>query len=167
MSLQVRILTPADAAALVAIRQAALLDSPGAFLASPEDDFASAESAVRELLERKPDSVVFGAFTPDLSGMLGFYRDASRKAAHKGHLWGMFVLPAQRRHALAARLLQAAIEYARGLPGVASLHLCVSAAVPGARGLYEKAGFRSWGIEPDAIRIGESSYSDHHMILTL
>jgi len=33
--------------------------------------------------------------------------------------------------------------------------------------LYESAGFKTWGIEPDAIRVGPFSYSDHHMILTL
>lgn len=163
---QIRVLTEADAASFLTIRQTALLESPGAFLASPEDDLAASEAAVRELL-RRPDSVVFGAYAPDLSGTLGLYRDRARKAAHKAHLWGMFVLPARRQHGLATRLLQASIEHARTLSGVASLHLCTGEATPGARRLYEKVGFKTWGVEPDAIRVGANSYSDYHMILTL
>jgi GNAT superfamily N-acetyltransferase len=166
MSPEIRLLTETDVASFLTIRKTALLESPGAFLASPEDDFAASEAAVCELLQR-PDSVLFGAYSPDLSGTLGLYRDRTRKAAHKAHLWGMFVLPAQRQHGLATHLLQAAIEHARTLPGVASLHLCTGEATPRARHLYEKVGFKTWGIEPDAIRVGADSYSDYHMILTL
>jgi ribosomal protein S18 acetylase RimI-like enzyme len=167
MALQIRILTEADADTFVAIRRTALQDSPGAFLASPEDDSASSEAAARELLRRVPDSLVFGVYAPDLSGTLGLYRDGTRKAAHKAHLWGMFVLSAQRRCGLATHLLRTAIEHARALEGVTVVHLSVSDSAPAARRLYESAGFKTWGIEPDAIRVGPFSYSEHHMILTL
>ncbi len=51
MTLEIRILTPSDAGELFRLRRSSLLDSPLAFLASPEDDLASSEAAVRELLE--------------------------------------------------------------------------------------------------------------------
>jgi GNAT superfamily N-acetyltransferase len=118
---------------------------------------------VRELLRPRPESSVFGAFAPELSGMLGFRRDTTLKAAP----WGMFVLPARRGRGLALQLMRTAIEHARMLEGVASLHLCVSDAAPDAQRLYERVGFMTWGVELDAIRVTARSLNDHHMSLTL
>ncbi|MHA4801765.1 GNAT family N-acetyltransferase, partial [Enterococcus faecium] len=84
-------------------------DTPSAFLASPEDDRLSSEAAARELLRPQTHSAVFGACVPQLAGMVGIYRDSARKAAHKAHLWGVFVLPAHRGHGFARLLLEAAL----------------------------------------------------------
>ena len=99
--------------------------------------------------------------------MLGLYRENLRKAAHKAHLWGMFVLATHRRQGLAARLLEAAIRYARTIDGITSVQLSVSDSAIGAQRLYESAGFKTWGIEPDAIRVGTQSQRDHHMHFSL
>ena len=69
MTLAIRILTPTQAGELFRLRRSALLDSPMAFLASPEDDSASSETAVRELLQTQRESAVFGALTPELIGV--------------------------------------------------------------------------------------------------
>lgn len=156
-----------DAGELFRLRRSALLDSPMAFLASPEDDAASSEAAVRELLRPRPESVVFGAYMPKLVGMLGLQRASHRKAAHKVNLWGMFVLPEYRRHGVAAQLLDAAISYARSLHGVVSVHLSVSDSATAARRLYEKVGFETWGTEPDAIRFEGRSDNECRMRLSL
>ena len=156
-----------DAGELFRLRRSALLDSPLAFLASPEDDVASSEAAVRELLDPRRKSVVFGAYNPALVGMLGLNRTNHRKAAHKVNLWGMFVLPTCRGQGLAAQLLDAAIRWARTLDGVRSVHLSVSESAVAARRLYERAGFETWGIEAHAIRFAERSESEHHMRLSL
>jgi RimJ/RimL family protein N-acetyltransferase len=168
-TLEIRILSQDDAGELFRLRRSALLDSPRAFLASPEDDAASSEDAVRGLLAPKPNSVVFGAFTPGpgLIGMLGLHRAQQRKAAHKVNLWGAFVLPEYRGQGAAAQLLAAAVRYARTLDGVTSMHLGVSESAVAARRLYEKFGFEAWGVEPDAIRFEGRSESEQHMRLSL
>jgi len=167
MALEIRLLDQGDAGELFRLRRNALLDSPLAFLASPEDDLASSEAAVRELLDPRRKSVVFGAYDPGLVGMLGLNRANQRKAAHKVNLWGMFVLPTHRGQGVAAQLLDAAVRYARALDGVRSVHLSVSDSAIAARRLYEKAGFETWGVEPDAIRFEERSASERHMRLLL
>ncbi len=167
MTLEIRILSQDDAGELFCLRRSALLDSPLAFLASPEDDLASSEAAVRELLVPRRESVVFGAYNPGLVGMLGLNRANQRKAAHKVNLWGMFVLPTCRGKGVAAQLLDAAIRYVRTLDGVRSVHLSVSESGVVARHLYEKAGFETWGVEPEAIRFEEKSHSERHMRLSL
>lgn len=99
---------------------------------------------MRELLRPRPESFVFGAFAPELSGMLGFRRDTTLKAAYKATPWGMFVLLARRGRGLALQLMRTAIDHAPMLEGVASHHLCVSDAAPDGQRLYERVGFTTW-----------------------
>jgi RimJ/RimL family protein N-acetyltransferase len=167
MEPRIRILTAADAPELFALRRGALIDSPFAFLASPSDDLATSEAAVSEMLKRAPTSVVFGAVTPQLVGLLGLHRAHQLKAAHKVNLWGMYVAPAWRKRGFGEKLLEAAISYARTLPGVSTVRLSVSGQASAARHLYEKMGFKCWGKEPDAMRIDGHPASEHHMNLSL
>ena len=57
MSFEIRPLEPGDAAALFRLRRESLLAEPLAFLASPEDDLAATEEAVRVMLARAPQAV--------------------------------------------------------------------------------------------------------------
>jgi ribosomal protein S18 acetylase RimI-like enzyme len=156
-----------DAEAYLELRRQALLEAPGAFMASAEDDLVATAEAVREQLRRAPDTVIVGAFRERLVGIVGLYRDRHLKAAHTAHLWGMYVAPEARRLGIGAQLLAAALEHARTLPGVSRVDLSVSSAAPVARRLYERAGFRVWGSEPDALRAAGESLVEHHMALRL
>jgi RimJ/RimL family protein N-acetyltransferase len=167
MEPQIRILTAADAGELFALRREALLDSPFAFLASPSDDLASSEAAVQEMLKRAPNSVVFGAHAPQLVGMLGLHRAQQVKAAHKVNLWGMYVATPWRRRGVGERLVEAAVSYARTFPGVTTVRLSVSGSARAARQLYEKIGFKAWGVEPDAMMVDARPQTEHHMSLSL
>jgi ribosomal protein S18 acetylase RimI-like enzyme len=141
-----------DAGAFLALRRESLLRAPLAFASSPAEDFASDPTVLRTHLCGSPDKVIFGAFETSLVGAVGLFRDRHAKAAHKAHLWGMYVQPPQRRSGIARQLLAAALEHARNLPGITWVHLGVTPAAPEARRLYESAGFRAWGTEPHALR---------------
>lgn len=167
MDTHIRQLTPADAEQLFNLRRAALLDSPFSFSASPEDDRASSVAAVREQLSHAPGSVVFGADNERLVGMLGIYRVEQIKAAHIAHIWGVFVRPQWRGQGIAARLLDAAIAHARTLEGIATIQLSANETTPAAQRLYERFGFRVWGVEADALRFDGRSTSEAHMSLSL
>jgi len=163
----IRPLEEGDAEALATLRRASLVDIPLAFASSPEDDFAASIDLVRAHLRRTPDQFVAGAFDPELVGMAGLFRDRHVKASHKAHLWGMYVVPAHRGRGIGEALLRATLEHAQTLAGVSRVHLSVSAAAPGARRLYERAGFELWGTEPDALRDAGEAVTDYHMILHL
>jgi ribosomal protein S18 acetylase RimI-like enzyme len=163
----IRRLAEADADAYADLRREALRDAPLGFAASPSDDVASSAEAVREQLRHAPGGIILGAFQPELVGAVGIFRDRHVKASHKMHLWGLYVVPGRRRQGVASALLQAALAHARTLPGVDWVHLCVTSAVPGAIRLYERAGFQTWGIEPEALRHEGQSVVDHHMALRL
>jgi RimJ/RimL family protein N-acetyltransferase len=156
-----------DAQAYAALRREALLESPLVFASSPVDDLVSSPEAVREHLRRAPESAILGAFHQGLVGAVGLYRDQHLKASHKAHLWGMFVKPSHRRQGIASELLQAVLRYASALPGVSWVHLGVSSASPDAQRLYERAGFRVWGTEPEALRHDGQTVVEHHMALRL
>lgn len=163
----IRPLTEADLPAYVALRARMLLDIPLAFGASPDDDFAGSADALREQLKRAPEWMLFGAFDEELAGAAGVIRFHHRKAAHKMHIWGVYVAPERRGRGLGMALMQAIIAHARSVPGVDWLHLGVSLATPAALRLYERAGFTVWGTEPDALRHGGESTDEHRMALRL
>jgi RimJ/RimL family protein N-acetyltransferase len=163
----IRFLGEDDAEDYAALRREMLLDAPLSFAASPEDDVAGSVEAVRDQIRRAPETVIAGAFRPRLVGAVGLYRDRHVKAAHKAHVWGMYVKPAWRRQGLAAALLEAVLAHARSLPGIGQVHIGVSSTAPDARRLYERFGFRAWGEEPEALRHGGASAAEAHMILRL
>jgi len=163
--MEIRILRPDEADALFALRRQALEDAPLAFAASPEDDHSASPDAVRAMLDRGPDSAVFGALDGDLLGMIGLYREPKRKMAHKLGLWGMYVRPEGRGRGLARALLQTAVAHAHTLDGVTQVQISVTEDADAARALYEELGFRVWGTEPDAIRHGGRGVSEQHMVL--
>jgi len=163
----IRELRDEEAGLFVALRKEALLDAPLSFAASPGDDFASTSEAVRDQLRRAPDWVILGAFEDGLVGTVGLFRDRHLKSAHKVHIWGMYVSPGHRAKGVAAALLQAAVDHARGLSGVAWVQLSVSSSAPAALRLYERAGFLVWGTEPDALRHAGRSVDEHHLAFRL
>jgi RimJ/RimL family protein N-acetyltransferase len=156
-----------DAAAYVALRRESLASAPLAFASSPEEDFALDPATLETYLDGSADEVILGAFADALVGAVGLFRDRHRKAAHKAHLWGMYVQPAHRGAGLGGKLLADAVKHARGLPGVSSLHLSVTTDAPGAQRLYEAAGFRAWGTQPDSLRHDDRSVAEIHMALSL
>jgi ribosomal protein S18 acetylase RimI-like enzyme len=162
----VRRLLPADTGAFVRLRREALDDAPFAFEASPEDDFVGSEEFVRDALA-KTDQAIIGAFAPELAGVVGVFRERSRKAAHKARLWGLYVRPEFRRLGLGLILVRQAIEFARSLGGVASLDLCVTEKASAATALYQRLGFRVWGVEPAALRVAGEDLAERHMRLDL
>jgi len=164
---EIRILDGTDAEAFAALRHEALLDAPLAFLSSPDDDRAAVLASTRRMLGLAPASVVFGAFADELVGIVGVRQDDHVKAAHKAHVWGMYVTPGWRRRGLASQLLRASLEHAATLPGVRWVHLAVSDATPAARALYESLGFERWGTEPEAMEHEGRVADEHHMALQL
>ena len=144
-AMQIRSLSGVDADALFQLRREALLDSPLAYSASVEDDVWTSVDVVREQLESRNGSQVFGAFAGGLHGMLGLGRARHAKSVRKVFLWGMYVSPQWRAQGTGTRLLAAALAHARNLAGVRAVHISVTEAAPAAQRLYERAGFRRVG----------------------
>ena len=166
-SMIIRKLVENDAESLWKLRLYALETVPASFGDSPEElRMTSVAEYASRLRSGGPENFVLGAFEDEaLVGMMGFYRETATKRRHKGWIWGVFVSPSVRGKGVGRTLLAGVIEAAKALPGIRCLRLTVSTTQQPAINLYERHGFRSFGTEPQAMRIGEQSTDELHMIL--
>jgi RimJ/RimL family protein N-acetyltransferase len=141
------------------IRLEALRLHPEAFGSSFEEESAR---GLAWFAERLSGTTVFGGFRGEaLLGTAGFMPETGLKRAHKGHLWGMYLRAEARGSGLAAGLVAAVVDHARGRVEV--LLLSVTEGNVPARRLYETFGFVAWGVEVKALRVEGVWYDDVHM----
>ena len=154
--IQIRQLTPADAALYRSIRLAGLEQNPEAFGSSFQ---AELSRPLAWFFDRLSASQVFGAFSgTDIMGVAGLAVRQGEKEAHKGLLWGMYVRPAARGTGVARRLVEAVIDFARSR--VELIQLSVVSDNERARRLYVRLGFVEYGIEKNSLKQGGKYYDE-------
>jgi ribosomal protein S18 acetylase RimI-like enzyme len=164
----IRRLTKHDAGAYRALRLRGLREHPDAFTSSFEEENLKPLAVTATRIASDSGDAVWGAFAGDvLVGVVGLGREARAKNRHKAVVFGMYVAPEHGGRGAGRALLAHLIAEARRQPGVEQLVLTVTDTNADARALYEKAGFHSFGIEPRAIRVGDTYYGKNHMILFL
>jgi ribosomal protein S18 acetylase RimI-like enzyme len=157
--IQIRRLTPADAALFRNIRLEGLRLNPEAFGSTFEAENAR---PVAFFAERLGGSKIIGAFQgSELVGIAGLLIGQGQKEAHKGRLVGMYVRPGARKSGVGQRLVEAIIEAAR--QSVELIQLSVVRDNEAARRLYERLGFMEWGVEKDALKQDGRYYDEIHM----
>lgn len=171
MATTIRALIPNDVDAYVALRVEMLQESPLSFGASFETDVACDVDGMRKRLEAPEPSRVWGAFsdkTGELVGVVGGGKQGPHhKRTHVYSVWGMYVTPSARGNGLGRALMQELIAYSRGLDGVISIYLSVSATAPAAEHLYTSLGFKVWGREPRSLQYQGEFYDEIYMLLEL
>ena len=114
--------------------------------------------------EPDPAELVYGAFVgAQLVGVAGLRFGSRQKIEHKAFLYGIFVLPEFRNQGIARALVQAVLKHARGMPRIRVVQLRVTQSNNPAIRLYESCGFKPYGSEPFAMRLGEQFVSVLHM----
>lgn len=160
----VRMLGPADATLYRALRLRALREHPDAFTSSYEEEREQPLEAAAQRLAAHP---FWGAYqSAELYGFVGLQREPRTKNRHKATVMGMYVAPEVAGQGVGRKLLAALVAHAR-LNGLESLVLTVTDGNQRAIRLYASAGFRSFGIEPDAIRVAGRPLAKNHMHLDL
>lgn len=166
----IRRLVSRDTAAFRALRLEALLRHPEAFGDSHAEAAARAPSTFESLITQAPPAAILGAFDggvgPDaevLRGMVGLAVPGHAKQHHKGLIWGVYVEPAARGRGIGLALLSATLQAAR-TNGLERLNLSVAADSAAAMAVYAAMGFRPYGRERQALRLGPGHYQDEVLL---
>jgi ribosomal protein S18 acetylase RimI-like enzyme len=166
--MEVRVLAEGDAAEYQELRLRALREHPDAFTSSYEEDRLKPLAWARARIVGTPDDFVLGAFADGkLVGILGMSVEPRQKIRHKGHVFGMYVAPEHAGRGVGRKLMTACIERARRIAALEQLQLTVTESNGRAKSFYEQAGFRSFGVERNAVKIGERYVDKCHMTLRL
>ncbi|MDB5873848.1 MAG: GCN5-related N-acetyltransferase [Ramlibacter sp.] len=164
--MEIRRLGPDDASDYRALRIRALWEFPEAFTSSYDDD----EKQPIEVWETRlagEQSMFWGAYQGgQLCGMVGMERERRAKNRHKATVIGMYVSQEYFGTGMGRALIDALLACAREL-GIELLVLTVTEGNEVATNFYEAAGFRSFGIEPGAIKVDGRAYAKNHMYLEL
>ncbi|ESX71678.1 GNAT family N-acetyltransferase [Mesorhizobium sp. LSHC414A00] len=163
-SFPLRRLSASDAEAFRELRLEGLKNHPNAFGSSWEEE---AEKPLAWFVEQLEQNIIVAGSTESgqLVGIaaLGFHR--ALKQRHKGVLWGMYVRPRARGSGLAAALVEHLLDKARGM--IEEVHLTVVASNEAAIRLYTYYGFRKYGLERRALKVGERYYDELWMACSI
>ena len=153
----------ADVAHFRDIRLEALRVNSEAFGSTFETENAQTSSWFSD---RLGTTTVLGAFSDTkLVAMAGFAIQQGQKRAHKGLLWGMYVLPGARGTGVGRRLIEAVLDLAR--QRVELIQLTVVQDNEQARRLYANLGFLDYGLEKHSLKQDGRYYDEELMVLEL
>lgn len=162
----IRPLTLADVGAYRAIRMEALLDTPEAFSASPEDEEGLNDADMVGRCQPPPPGVTFGAFNEGtLIGTAAYVPERRVKTRHKATMVAVYLKPAWRSTGVGRAMVEAVIAHAR-TQRVILLCNATMGNLP-ARRLYHSLGFVPYGVERDALVINGQSFDEEMLMLDL
>lgn len=162
----IRALTPADAAAFQGLRLRGLLECPTAFLSSHAEEVAQTVTAIAERMASNRDGAIIGAWRDGaLVGMVGVQRESHAKLVHKAVIWGMYVAPEARRVGLGRAIMEAALRAARHDLRVRQVTLGVNVTNEEAIALYRRLGFETFGLERGFMMVDGELQDELHMMV--
>ena len=148
--MHVRALAADDAPAFRALRLRALREPPEAFTPSDEGHEKMPPSATEQRLQQSDRRRFWGAFDSAAPlGIAGLEPEQRAKNRHKATVAGMYGASEAAGRGVGRVLIEAAMRDARATR-IELLVLTVTQGNNAATALYERAGFRSFGVEPDA-----------------
>ncbi|WP_053213377.1 GNAT family N-acetyltransferase [Pseudomonas sp. Q12-87] len=165
--MNIRRLRAVDAQAYRQLMLQAYALHPQAFTSSTRERAALPINWWESRLTSRLD-VLLGAFVEEeLVGIVGLALEPREKARHKALLFGMYVTEAHCHRGLGYQLVQAAIDEARRHAFLRLVQLTVTAGNDPAVKLYQRCGFVLYGLEPQAICVGDEYFDKIHMWLEL
>jgi len=158
--IKIRVLNDNDISAYRYIRLEMLKNHPEAYGDSynetrkQNDDF---------FLQRINNGAIYAAFDKnEIVATTGYFVHDHDNSKHKAMIWGVYVKPEYRGKGLSFDLLQ---EVVKNLPqNISVVKLSVVDGNEPAEQTYERAGFRSWGVEERALCLNGRYYDEKHMV---
>ena len=165
MDIVVRKLHPHESTIYREIRLACLKNVPEFFGSTYEEEILNPKFMFETYIENgSADHVMFGAFDDErLIGITGFNRMARKRASHRGELVQVYVDSSYRGQNIGEKLLRHALDYAFTLDGIEQVQLSVIACNQTTIRLYEKLGFKTFGVQSNYFKVGET-YMDQRFM---
>ena len=149
------------------LRLEALRENPEAFSSSYEEESQGSIKKYEQRLQQET-SYTFGAIdNGDLVGIVVLVTEPHKKLGHKAEIVSMYVTPRHRRSGIGRLLMTEAINKAKTLGSIEQVNLTVNAGNLAAKKLYSSLGFKPFGKEIRAIKIGKTYYDEEYMVLFL
>lgn len=157
--MNVRRLTPADAAAYRALMLSGYAAHPDAFTATVEEraHLPLAWWEKRLAADPAPEIVVGALVGGELVGTAALRLNERPKTRHHAFLFAVYVARAHTGRGAGAALMQGILAEAEARPWLSVIHLTVTEGNERAKALYERAGFATFGVEPYAV-LDEAGY---------
>jgi RimJ/RimL family protein N-acetyltransferase len=166
--MKIRVINESDAQLYQDLRLSALKINPEAFGSTYEKEVKFTLGTVKERLQPTIDKFTLGIFDDrKLVGIVTFMRETSAKTAHKGNIYGMFILPEKRGQDLGKSLLLELISKAKNCNGLEQLNLTVVSDNEPAKKLYKSIGFEVYGVEKNALKFNGNYFDEDLMVLKL
>jgi ribosomal protein S18 acetylase RimI-like enzyme len=162
----IRALTLADLPAFRVLRLDALRLHPRAYGSSYEEEVAYTLDDFAARWPVAPGVMLGGFVGARLVGFAGLQVQPRVKQRHKGFIYTVYVEAGFRGLGLAAGLVEAAIAAARQA-GLRFVWLTVAVGNDGARRIYQRLGFRTFGIEPRGLLVDGAFVDEEMMMLDL
>ncbi|WP_419880768.1 N-acetyltransferase family protein [Peribacillus sp. B-H-3] len=165
--MNIRLLNQSDAEEYKKIRLEALKDSPEAFSSSYEEEKSNSIEHYQNRIESY-EAMIFGAYeNGELTGIVSLVKESKIKLRHRANIYGMYVSKEKRKKGLGRELMKKTISKAKELKDIEQIHLSVTKKNEPAKRLYESLGFEVFGIDKNALKIGEAYFDEDHMVLFL
>lgn len=163
--MEIRKLQSSDAEKYFVLRLEALQTNPEAFASSYEEESKNTPEIYQNRLEGD-FSYTFGAFEQEeLIGVASLVLEQKNKIKHRGNIYGVYVTPEKRGFGVARKIMEVSIKKARQLEGVEQIHLTVTASNEPAKKLYQSLGFKTCGIEKNALKVENTYFDEELMVL--
>ncbi|MFJ7140747.1 MAG: N-acetyltransferase family protein [Pseudomonas protegens] len=161
--MQIQRLTPDDVEQYRALMLEAYDRHPQAFTSSVREREKLPLAWWAARLDGELDLLLGAFFEGRLLGIVGLAFELREKARHKATLFGLYVKGEQRSCGLGYQLVQRLLAEAADYEGLRLVQLTVTAGNDAALSLYRRCGFVQFGLEPQAVCVGEDYLDKIHM----
>ena len=163
--MEIRQIHANDAEKYRKIRLEALQTNPEAFGSSYEEEKIYSVEMFQNRLQND-HSFTFGAFEQEkLLGVVSLVVEQKIKIKHRANIYAMYVSPEKRGSGIAKKLMKEAVNKAHQINGIEQIYLSVVSTNEPAKRLYQSVGFKKYGEDMKALKIGDLYYDEELMVL--
>lgn len=163
----IRRLTPEDAERVATLRLEALKTAPDAFLSTYEDAVNDPNfvEKYRGRLAYSDEVFTIGYLEGDeLVSVATFVRNAATRMRHRGDIFAVYTTASVRGKGYAGQVLEFLLAEVSRLDGMERVYLTVVEDNKAAVSLYEKLGFKAYGLDQQAMKAADGYLNEVLMV---